>query len=174
MENRILFFHGDSDKPDYEQQGDWPEDILDMMIKPSDTTIAVDICAFLSGEEGYSVMSDGADALYDTTSCYQHIDIGAGLHNELWHNFCEDIKHGARFFSLEAHATLTQIFNGIDAYLSTRGERPIRLLPECEIYRCRKANSLSEIEYISSNPVTELDAPPKKVSKNGRMNPMVG
>ena len=165
-------FHGDSDKPDYEQQGDWPEDILDMMIKPSDTTIAVDICAYLSGEEGYAVMSDGADALYDKTSCYQHIDVGAGLHYELWHNFSEDIKHGARFFSLDAPSTLSQVFDDINSCFSTEGEKPIRMQPVCEVFRCRKANSIDEIKFISSSPQTELDAPPKHVAKSGRMNPL--
>ncbi|MBE91147.1 MAG: hypothetical protein CMM76_17100 [Rhodospirillaceae bacterium] len=165
-------FYGDSDRPDYEQRGDSPEYIINMMLKCHDTDISDDICSFLSEEEGYSVMSDGADAMYDTTSCYQHIDVGAGLHYELWHNFCEDIKHGARFFSLDAHRTLSQVFDDINSYSSTEGEKPIRMQPICEIYRCRKVNSIEEMKFISSNPQSELDAPPKHVAKSGRMNPL--
>lgn len=165
-------FHGDSDKPDYEQQGDFPEEIIEMMIKPAITDISSDICSYLANEEAYFVMTDGDDAMYDSTSCYQHIEVGAGLHFGLWNSFCEDIKHGARFFSLEAHETLSQVFRDITLYSSIEGIKPIRLLPVCEIYRSRKANSLEAIKKISSDPEKELDAPPKDRSANGRMNPV--
>lgn len=165
-------FHGDSDEPDYEQQGDFPEEIIDMMIKPTNTDISSDICSYLANEEAYFVMTEGDDAMYNSTSCYQHIEVGAGLHFGLWNSFCEDIKHGARFFSLEAHETLSQVFKDITSYASIKGLKPIRLLPVCEIYRSRKANSLDAIKKISSDPEKELDAPPKDRSVNGRMNPI--
>ncbi len=165
-------FHGDSDKPDYEQQGEFPEDIINMMIKSSDSEISDDICAYLSGDEGFDVVKDGADAMYDDTSCYQHTEIGAWQHNEMWQRFCEDIKHGSRFFSLEAESTLSAVFKNINSYSSTSGKKTVRNIIDCEIFRARKANTLEEIQQIASKPEDELRAPPKKLAKNGRMNPV--
>lgn len=165
-------FHGDSDRPDYEQQGDYPEDIINMMIKPSDSEISDDICAYLAEDEGFAVVKDGADPMYDDTYCYQHIEIGSGLHNDMWRNFCEDIKHGSRFFSLEAESTLSEVFKNINGYSSTSGISPIREISERDIYRARKANTSSEIRQITSQPEVELNAPPKHLARNGRMNPV--
>jgi hypothetical protein len=166
----IPIFYGDNDRLDYEQLGDSPEYIINSMIKSSDTNISDDICAYLAEDEEYGVVKDGANAFYNSAYCYKHVDEGGRLHYALWENFCEDIKHGARFFSLEAKSTLSQMFCGVNTYVSSKGETPIRLLPPCEIYRSRKANTIDDVETISSSPHTELDAPPKRVAKNGRLN----
>jgi hypothetical protein len=165
-------FHGDSDKPDYEQRGDYPEYIINMMVKPSDSQVSDDICSFLAEDEGYSVVKDGADSMYDSTSCYQHIDTGAGYHNELWEKFCEEIKHGARFFSFEAKTTLSEVFKNINNFSTTLGKKPISEISGRKIYRGRKANTQNEIKKITSDPAIELAAPPSHLARNGRMNPV--
>jgi hypothetical protein len=143
-----------------------------MMVKPSDSQVSDDICSFLAEDEGYSVVKDGADSMYDSTSCYQHIDTGAGYHNELWEKFCEEIKHGARFFSFEAKTTLSEVFKNINNFSTTLGKKPISEISGRKIYRGRKANTQNEIKKITSDPAIELAAPPSHLARNGRMNPV--
>jgi hypothetical protein len=141
------------------------------MIKTPDIKISNDICGLLAEEDGWNV-KDGADAMYDDTSCYQHIDIGADHHNFLWSKFCEDIKHGSRFFSLSAKETLCKVFDNINDFSSVSGKKTIRDISGSKIFRARKANTLEEIKKIATQPSIELAAPPKHLAVNGRMNPV--
>ncbi|MFT4927394.1 MAG: hypothetical protein ACI8WB_003501 [Phenylobacterium sp.] len=165
-------FYGERDRPDYRQKGDSPEEIITEMIKASYEEVANDICNLLDGMESWDVGKDGAEAMYDFSSCYQHITMGAGYHHSLWDDFCEDIKHGTRFFSLDAKSKLNKVFANISDYSSFAGKKVIREISGIPIYRARKANTLAEIEKVTSQPAVELAAPPKNLAVNGRMNPI--
>jgi hypothetical protein len=165
-------FYSENDRPDYEQERDSPADIIAEMVMANNEDVANDLCRLLDKMEEWDVVKDGAEAMYDFSSCYQHIMICTAYHHSLWDDFCEDIKHGSRFFSLDSKSKLSEVFKNISDYSTFAGKKVIREIFGSPIYRAGKANTLTEIKRITSKPEVELAAPPKNLAVNGRMNPI--
>ena len=92
-----------------------------------------------------------------------------------WHEFGDGVRHGNRYFNDSAKKFLGWLFEGLDSYsCSSRDDSVVRILtPEDAppIYRARSCTTSDAVESISRDPASNLAAPPKEKSGEGRMNP---
>lgn len=94
--------------------------------------------------------------------------------DKAWDEFCESLKHQSRFFSEERGQILKKLLGNMDRASRAVGEPLIeRYSPGSrglEIWRGRIAHSIEEVKNLLKSPVTELGAPPKEKTQQGRMN----
>jgi len=98
--------------------------------------------------------------------------------NDVGHKWCqfqEGMMHGNRYFNDSAREFLGWLFKGIEEYpASSEDDAVVRILNSENappIYRARACRAPKDVETISSDPASNLAAPPKEISGEGRMNP---
>jgi hypothetical protein len=159
----------------WETTGDYPENIISEEILETGSEIASDIVSLLSQKEQYSVIKDGEEAYYDTTSQYESMYISSYEHNELWNEFCRIVKHQSRFYNTQAEIILKELFDGIKYFKHVGDKGPIRNIgpgtDETSVFRARKIRDNNDIVSFLKNPGKELGPPPKSKAYSGRMNP---
>jgi RES domain len=123
----------------------------------------------------------GAEPFYDDSQNYEEIDAIEKREREeweerwyenrfryQWQDFCEKVQYGRRFFQLKE--PLDALFGDPKEY--ERGTiPPLYTLPVGQkIYRARLIDDGLKVEKLRQNPADELGAPPKELTRAGRMN----
>ena len=169
----IARFYPDSDNPQYEQEGDPPDQVIQAMadVEP-DIAEAIGRC--LHDDEWPSVAKDGASASFDDSSRYVERDLPP-IELELeWEEFCRRVQHQSRFFDDEARRILARILGDRTSIASPDNpiSRCIAVLKKGErLFRARRTDTKATAERILGNPHTELGPPPPHLAPSGRMNP---
>ncbi len=165
---------GDFDYDDDEMFGYSPEELITVHTG-LDFEIVDKIVDYLSQEEQYDVVKDGAAPMYDNTLHYEYKYIYDFYYSDMWNTFCHILKHESRFFSKVAIEILDNLFNKLDSLYSTIGIKPIRSYgnndDEKYFYRARKVHNKERRKEICLNPENELGPPNVGKSKFARMNP---
>lgn len=164
----------DTDKIEYEQSGDSPEEIIQKLLE-CEFEISEKIVSELSDEERYEVAKDGAQAFYDIGSSYSFIGIQPSELNNTWLAFQERVKFKRRYFDDGSQNLLDSLFEGIE-YLGWEGtpNPDVHFNPvgnPLEIYRARIVKNKNQADKILLNPEIELNAPPPNIVRGGRLNP---
>jgi hypothetical protein len=164
----------DDDRMSWEFNGESAISLLGEMMLVSDEGIAEAVLNVLSTEHQFEIHDGGYDC-YDTTEEKYVIRLPDDQrYRDLWRSFCDDLKHGRRFFSDVAEERLDEILGPI-----LRGENPdygaaIRTIsPDDEnryVYRARVANDEANRRKIFAAPIKELGPPPPALCTSGRMN----
>src|SRR5207249_1219824 len=97
-------------KIEYRQHGDTPEIIVSDMLSPETDEIPEDIVGINAGKNAFSVIREGAEDMWDSTSDIYVLTIPRDPKvKQTWANFCHSIKHNRRFFNEEATQWLHEI-----------------------------------------------------------------
>lgn len=153
-----------------------PEEVIQDILEPDDSRISSALAEYLSQKEGYDVIHDGAEAMYENDSEYYSIEIiESSEYEERWDRFENAVKHRGRFFLDEERQFLDEIFGAVLAGELHRGVPPTVILGGDDseikqIYRGRTAMSRAEQKAILENPRRELAPPPPGLRAPGRMN----
>jgi hypothetical protein len=167
----VPVFHGDSDSPDYEQEGDSLVDLLQMELN-IEYDAAEDLAGILQ-ESDPADPRDGEKPFYHSENNYHRRYIYASDYTEEWEAFSHRVKHQRRFFDDAGRLQLAEI-------LGSPGDAKAAELPVMEIgpetrvlsvYRARRADTEDKARQILQNPVKELGPPPAPKATAGRMNP---
>ena len=141
-----------------------------------DEEIAKDLQQILEERHAdFELQAMGEECPFSEDSHYQRAALGAGDFYSKWHNFQNDLKTAARFFSPNAQSILDEIFEGIRD-LKTSGDSPVivKVGPTTEItklYRARVfANEREQLKEALEHPWNHLGSPPSSIAKAGRMN----
>ena len=99
---------------------------------------------------------------------YSHADL-----EKLWTEYRDLVDGGVRFFNDGARQFLDELFEAMHR-LKTRGlfkdAGLIRELKVTQVFRARVANTDEDVAKILANPARELNAPPPRLARTGRMN----
>lgn len=99
---------------------------------------------------------------------YSHAEL-----EELWTQYRNLVDGGVRFFNDDAREFLDELFEAMHR-LKMRGlfkdEGLTRELKVSQIFRARVANTDEDVAKILTNPMRELNAPPPRLARTGRMN----
>lgn len=172
---RTPYFYEDSDKVDYRQNGDTPNNLICEMLGCAYQEVADDVTAELSSRHGYEAFKDGEHDIYDDSNDIYTLRIPRSREVErTWHSFCESIKHSHRFFNDAATQYLSEILEPIVNPKLAGTESAVRVIqPDSEarfVYRGRLANTVKDRSDIIGKPINSLGAPPKHKNGGGRMN----
>ena len=100
-------FNRDSDKPDFEQEGESLENLLE-----SELEIEFDAAEELAGlliELDPAWPPDGDEPFFESDQYYHRCHLSSWEYAEGWRNFASRIKHERRFFDDEGRSQLAQI-----------------------------------------------------------------
>ena len=166
---------GDSDKLEYRQNGDTPEMIVSEMLNPETDTISEDIVGINSEKNAYSVMRDGGEDMWDSSSDIYVLRIPRDPQTkETWANFCESVKHNRRFFNEKAAQWLHEIMAPLVEAEAVARRSAVRIIQPGDsdsiVYRGRVANSVEDRTRILKDPVAQLGTAPRARTTSGRMN----
>jgi hypothetical protein len=167
----IRVFRGDNDSPDYEQEGESLDYLLEEELQvPSEA--AEDLASILYAmDEDDS--RDGGDEFFSSEQSYHRAYLHPWEYHEAWEEFTYRIKHSRRFFDLGAQQLIARI-------LGAPGDQKARTLPILKlgpkeeligIYRARRARNEDEARRFLKNAPTQLGPPPPRLASAGRMNP---
>lgn len=155
-----------------EPEGELLSDLLQNLLEADESVVAdlIDILEYYFDVDP----RDGDPPFYQEDSCYIEIPI-QGRHTELWLEYCDLLKHGARFFSREAQDILDDIFSDLSEYKSESGERPVKKIggevDGISVFRARRARSDDERMRYCLKPDVQLGPPPPTSALSGRLNP---
>lgn len=169
-------FFGEDDRVSHEEQvGDplqfWIGDVLGL---DDDSLIVAAISDEL--QPSHRDIAQGGESEFPPDINYVECRYRPASVERRWKRFKAEIMHGRRFFSSEAKPFLDWLFAGAEEFGSYSPfadcESVVRTIPSgSTFYRARRCDSWSAVEKVLSNPVDELNAPPKQFAKAGRMNP---
>ena len=164
-------FHGDSDKPDHEQEGESLENLLEVELdipfeaakELAANMIELDPVWPPDGDEPFFVSSQ---------SYHRRLQWTTGEYDQEWQEFSARIKHQRRFFDDEGRLRLARILG--EAGSDRSAELPVLDIgPTTKgeiLYRARRADSHEEALHIFKNPAANLGPPPPHLALAGRMN----
>lgn len=163
-------FASDSDRPDWEQEGEPLEYVLQEELGV-DYEAARDLANILI-ENDPAWPPDGEELFYESDQGYRRVHLPSSEYDELWGGFARGIKHEGRFFVEDARRHLAEI-------LGERGSSKALELPTLEIgpglrhevlFRARRLDSQQDVRTVLENPASELGPPPERLAVAGRMN----
>jgi len=168
----VAHFDADSDNPQYEQEGEGPEWII-QEIAGVEPDIADAIVEYLSDDEARAV-ADGTAAYYDNSSRYVLHDFHPTELRLEWEEFCRRIKHERRFFDQQGQGILSTILG--DRESIGRQDNPlsacvVALQTGEHCFRARRADTEEAASPIVRDPRRLLSTPPPHLTPAGRMNP---
>ncbi len=164
-------FREDSDNPDYEQEGESLENLLEAELE-IEYEAAEELGKLLVGLDP-AWPPDGEEPFFKSDQLYHRRHLSSWEYAQGWQDFSQRIKHERRFFDDEGRQRLAQILGELG------GERAAEL-PVLEVgpntrvemlFRARRADSEVEALEIIKNPAANLGPPPPHLAVAGRMNP---
>lgn len=168
---------GEDDRVSHEERfGDplqfWIGDVLGL----SDDSLPIVAAISRELQPSHRDIADGGESEFPPDINYVERRYRPANVERRWKRFKAEIMYGRRFFSSEAKPFLDWLFAGAEEFgvytpFADR-ESVIRTIPAgSTFYRARRCDSRSAVEKVISNPVAELNAPPRQFAKAGRMNP---
>lgn len=160
----------DSDKPDYEQEGESLIDILQQELE-IDFDPAKELAAVLIDRDP-AYPPDGDEPFFASDQNYKLRWMTSWPYSNAWGQFSQRIKHEQRFFDAEARQILEQV-------LGAPGTKKVSELPILEIgpdarvsrvFRARRARTESDARRMLETPARELGPPPSERATAGRLN----
>jgi hypothetical protein len=166
-------YGGDSDRPEYVQEGDDLCTTLQNELEIDDQ-LASDLADELI-ERDPTDPRDGGSPFFDSETCYVRRHVRGTEYDALWREFCDRVKHKHRFFDERARNLLAQLLG--EGLAGTGAPEP--RLPELVVgpstripflHRARCARSQEEAKLFLHTS-RELGPPPHDKATAGRMNP---
>lgn len=164
-------FFGESDKPDFEQEGESLENLLEAELEIEYG--AAEELAKLLVDLDPAWPPDGGEPFFESDQRYHRRHLSSGEYGQGWEAFSNRIKHERRFFDDEGRQWLAQI-------LGERGSERAGELPVLEVgpstrveilFRARRADTEAEALRTIKNPAANLGPPAPHLAVAGRMNP---
>lgn len=166
------FRDAESDRPDYEQEGDAPSWIL-QGLAGIDYEVAEALVSILSAGD-WTAIREGEEPFYDEGSCYVRVDPHVDPYYDLWIEFEQRIRHSRRFHDQEATTLLAEMFADLELLATDSGQPHIRILSPGDsaprLYRARRARNADEADIFGRDPATHLAPPPADRRSGGRLN----
>ena len=158
----------DSDKPEYEQDGEPLSWVLQVELEIDDT-LAQALIDELSRQDPADPR-EGDDPFFDSSQQYERDEASDWGFVEAWREFAQGLKHQQRFFGTDARDRLSSILGAPNSREHVELPRH-ELDPASRIFRSRRARTAEEARSYLANPTTALGAPPYSAATSGRMNP---
>jgi RES domain len=162
----------DSDKPDWEQEGDSLVDIVYELTGAETDDIANDIVNQLVEDDPYDPR-DGGEPFYGGDQTYVRHRDTYNPHSVAWEEFKREIVYHRRFFSSLSRDRLSGIFDGIHMQKDQSGKSAVyKLRPEdgIRLFRARQIDDPEKRNEAIQDPANQLGSPPKRIRTAGRMN----
>lgn len=138
---------------------------------------AIDIQQILRDENaGDPTDWSGEEEEFDDESHYEPKKLDDDTWQREWRQFERSLKTESRYFSEEARAHLTRLFDGVATMRTQSGAGvilqagPEEELPIHGFYRARAFESWSKLETALTDPAQNLGPPPPTLALGGRMN----
>jgi hypothetical protein len=166
------YFAGDSDKPDYQQQGSSLVELVGDLTQAEDDDISRAIVSQLIDDDPADPR-DGGETFYGDDQSYVPYQSGYNPRSEAWDQFKLEITYNRRFFSDIARTRLVQIFEHIHLQKDDRDQPVVYQIGaenNVQIYRARQINSAADREMAIEDPANLLGPPPRRFRTAGRMN----
>ncbi len=112
---------------------------------------------------------------FDSESHYEETNSTTGDWHDQWRAFETELRENARYFSNEAAATLSRVFDGICDLRTQKGDSVIVEAgpgaPIDALMRARVFHDREKMGHALEHPDKEIGPPPSRLAKAGRMNP---
>lgn len=178
---------GDDDSYWEEQQGEDLSYVIQEMLGQSLDCEEALVCALIDTDP-YDPRG-GESSFYDQTVNYEETPVYIGNLYEEWNAISEELKTQRRFFSDRARAFFDWLFDEverlwfyakggeIDFSDASKEKRPpksgviLEWPAGTSVYRARRADTKDDYSRILLSPEKELEPPPSRHARAGRMNP---